>query len=361
MPVIDHGLDELKIWAFNLTGYNQEVIRNQYTSNMWNATKSMHVPFWGQKLFTPAFYREEKLETFNRQWGARIGLEIIKMRHAMTNKMGDEVQRRKQKDEIESYIKKVYDDEAQQQLKEVYVTNHEAKKSRYHTTSKKEDEQFFTYKQALEEYNNEPVVSFSVKKEEKYERGSLKQKLFDPLAGAEKLENGALFYRVSDKELSADLSNEDALKAEFERLKALNSGVLEASEDDLNELRMALLDEMEESTPFTAEDFGELLDRELGVFKTGEKYDFVRDVKDAFAGSLEKTAADKILETIPDHAFWDIKTPVKADPQRFMNPYNSFRKYHTSSFFDAREYEEYMDRRKLKQNLRDGVSTYRRY
>ncbi len=28
MPVIDHGLDELKVWAFNLTGYNQEVIKN---------------------------------------------------------------------------------------------------------------------------------------------------------------------------------------------------------------------------------------------------------------------------------------------------------------------------------------------
>jgi hypothetical protein len=44
-----------------------------------------------------------------------------------------------------------------------------------------------------------------------------------------------------------------------------------------------------------------------------------------------------------------------------MNPYNSFRKYHTSSFFDAREYEEYMDRRNKKNNLRDNVSTYRRY
>jgi hypothetical protein len=44
-----------------------------------------------------------------------------------------------------------------------------------------------------------------------------------------------------------------------------------------------------------------------------------------------------------------------------MNPYNSFRQYHTSSFFDAREYEEYMDRRNKKQNLRDNISTYRRY
>jgi hypothetical protein len=30
MPTIDHGLDEDHIWAFNLTGYNQFVIKNQY-------------------------------------------------------------------------------------------------------------------------------------------------------------------------------------------------------------------------------------------------------------------------------------------------------------------------------------------
>lgn len=28
MPLIDHGLDEQHIWAFNLTGYNQFAIKN---------------------------------------------------------------------------------------------------------------------------------------------------------------------------------------------------------------------------------------------------------------------------------------------------------------------------------------------
>jgi hypothetical protein len=103
-PVIDHGLDERHIWAFNLTGYNQMAIKNQYTSNIWNATKAIHAPFWGQKLFTPAFYKEEKLGKFYRQWKARLGLEVIKMRHAIINRPGDLVQRRKMKDEIEAYI-----------------------------------------------------------------------------------------------------------------------------------------------------------------------------------------------------------------------------------------------------------------
>lgn len=164
---------------------------------------------------------------------------------------------------------------------------------------------------------------------------------------------------MADSEV--ELPSEEKLRAEWERAKNVNSGVLEAAEDDSDDLRIALIEEIEQNAPFNDEEFSEVLDREFSVFKNGEKYDFVKDMKDAFADGLEKPASEKILETIPDHAFWDIKTPQIADPQRFMNPYNSFRKYHTSSFFDAREYEEYMDRRTRKNNLRDSISTYRRY
>lgn len=88
-PVIDHGLDELRIWAFNLTGYNQEIIKNSYSLDIWEAAKETHAPFWGSKLFTPAFYKEEKLDSFYRQWNSRLGLEMIKMRHALVNRPGD--------------------------------------------------------------------------------------------------------------------------------------------------------------------------------------------------------------------------------------------------------------------------------
>jgi hypothetical protein len=67
------------------------------------------------------------------------------------------------------------------------------------------------------------------------------------------------------------------------------------------------------------------------------------------------------LDTIPEHAFWDIKIPQVGDEKKFMNPYNPFRAYPFSSFFDYRQYEEYMDRKTLKNNLVDGLSTYRRY
>ena len=84
-------------------------------------------------------------------------------------------------------------------------------------------------------------------------------------------------------------------------------------------------------------------------------------MKDAFRNSLSKSASQKIFETIPEHTFWDIKKPLVGEEEKPMNPYNSFRKYPYDSFFDMRDYEEYMDRRTKKENLRDNISTFRKY
>lgn len=68
-----------------------------------------------------------------------------------------------------------------------------------------------------------------------------------------------------------------------------------------------------------------------------------------------------IFETLPDHVFWDIKKPLQTiDPPR-QNPYNPFRDYPYTDFFDSRSYEEYRERQDNKMNIRDAVSTYRRY
>ncbi len=139
-PVIDHGLDELPVWAFNVTGYNQNTVKNQYINNLWDSTKETHAPFWGPKLFTPAFYKEEKLPTFNRQWIRRLGLETIKMRHAIYNRPGDEQQRMKMKQEIEGYVAETMELEAAAQLEGVYVTDRVPKQKRFATTNKAEDE-----------------------------------------------------------------------------------------------------------------------------------------------------------------------------------------------------------------------------
>ena len=74
-------------------------------------------------------------------------------------------------------------------------------------------------------------------------------------------------------------------------------------------MRTAVYREIEK---FNAEEYEaslKYLDEQLSVFKEGEKYDYVKDLKDAFKDGLSRSTADKILDTIPLHAFWDIKVP----------------------------------------------------
>jgi len=56
---------------------------------------------------------------------------------------------------------------------------------------------------------------------------------------------------------------------------------------------------MEQQSPFKQEEFEAVLDKEFSVFKNGEKYDFVSDLKDAFSSSLERPAAERISTLSP--------------------------------------------------------------
>jgi hypothetical protein len=75
------------------------------------------------------------------------------------------------KEELEAYINWAYQQEMNEELKDVYVTNHEPRPKRYHTTNSKEDEEFYRYKQALKEYNSN-VNNKGMRKEFKFEKGS---------------------------------------------------------------------------------------------------------------------------------------------------------------------------------------------
>lgn len=118
---------------------------------------------------------------------------------------------------------------------------------------------------------------------------------------------------------------------------------------------------MEKESPFSEDEFNKVLDQEFSIFKDGEKYDFVTDMKDAFKNSLRKPTSIKIFETIPEHVFWDIKKPLIGEQNKIHNPYNPFRKYPYESFFDMRDNDEYMQRRTHKDNIRDNISYFRRY
>jgi hypothetical protein len=68
--------------------------------------------------------------------------------------------------------------------------------------------------------------------------------MLDPLDGAERLENGAIFYKIEDKELNPIITKENILRAEYNRLKNTTE-VMEVSDEEENSLRLALLEEME--------------------------------------------------------------------------------------------------------------------
>lgn len=261
------------------------------------------------------------------------------------------------KDEIEYTIAEAYRKEKEEVWKDVYVTDHTPKPKKYLTLNKNEDQDFFNYKKSLQEYNK--VKSLPIdKSKEKYERGSFMQKIFDPFAGAERLENGALLYVLKDSELTQLLNDDEKLRAEFDKYKS-NSEVI--SEEDEVEIRAKILESIHEDHPFKLVDFEEVMDKEFSVFKKGEKYSFVKDLKNAYKDYEKKSQAEKILETIPDYVFWDIKTPRDKDENKWMNHHNPFRKYPWSSFFDMRDYDQYMRQRERKENLRDGISLHRRY
>jgi len=126
-------------------------------------------------------------------------------------------------------------------------------------------------------------------------------------------------------------------------------------------MRVALLDELQKNSPFTVEEFEDVLDKEFSIFKAGEKYDFPTDMKRAYSESLAKSSIMKIFETLPDHVFWDVKKPQMGTHQKYINPNNPFRQYPFDSFFDMLDNEAYNDRRNLKHNLNDATAIYRKY
>lgn len=70
------------------------------------------------------------------------------------------------------------------------------------------------------------------------------QFMFDPFAGAKRLDNGALFYEVKDEELPAVLKDEDKLREEFEKIKEQENNPIEPTEDN-DDLKIALIQELE--------------------------------------------------------------------------------------------------------------------
>lgn len=152
------------------------------------------------------------------------------------------------------------------------------------------------------------------------------------------------------------------MKALYETRKQKTYDTWDVDEEDEEAFRLGLMAELEgNKTPFDIEKMHEQLDKELGVFKKGEKYDVVKDLKDAYADSMATSTEQKIFDTIPAHYFWDIKRPLSKPTFTRENRYNPFRGKEYDNFFEQRDAEEYFERQEKKTNVRDSVSLHRRY
>lgn len=200
MPVIDHRIEEDQVWAFRTNWFNQTAVVNKYVTDSWSATQDSHVPFWTAKLTTPAYYSDEKFKKFEKQWSQRVGLELLKLKHAAEFKFEDRVQRRRHKHELQDYIQKVYDSQIEDSMQNVYVTDHKKEAEKYLTFSEEEDQHFYKVSQEFKNYKADSVAEPKYRKE-KYERGSMKQKIFDPLAGARRNADGSFVLNIDDKEI----------------------------------------------------------------------------------------------------------------------------------------------------------------
>jgi hypothetical protein len=63
--LVDHGLDEEHIWAFQHTLFNQDKVSNPYmNSGTKKAFNLSYAPFWGEKLSQPHYYKNDKMPKF---------------------------------------------------------------------------------------------------------------------------------------------------------------------------------------------------------------------------------------------------------------------------------------------------------
>jgi hypothetical protein len=201
MLFVDHGLEEDKVWAFRMTGYNQQVISNPYKNNFYRALSQSNVPFWTGKLMTPSFYRDDKYEKFLKQWDYRLGLENIKIKHALVPNYGDAQTIRSEYNEIYEYLNWVQAEQNKEELKNVYVTDHKFKAPKLNTLNEDEDVDFYNYQQSLNDYQKtSDPVRVSQFESGRYERGTLLQKIFEPLAGARRNDDGTLVFQMTDKD-----------------------------------------------------------------------------------------------------------------------------------------------------------------
>ena len=132
----------------------------------------------------------------------------------------DPVLRKAMEEEVAAYIEKAQQEDAEEQyLSNVYTTDHVPKQKKFNTLSDAEDRQFFEHLKRIEDYNRDSAQSKPAAR--RFEKGSLLQRITDPLAGAVRLENGTRYYELNDQDFGGKLE-ESSLRALYEKRKDLD-------------------------------------------------------------------------------------------------------------------------------------------
>ena len=358
MPTIDHGLDEFDIWNFRKSNYNQKVIYNPYTRDVWGAMKESHAPRWGLKLSSPIWFTREKQNKFFEQYALRLDFEVLKMKHAKEFRRGDLAQRDRQTQEVSQFLEQAQKKVMDREFGDVYVTDHKHVAPKYSTLTDEENAEYYHYMRKLQDYNAQPFKEPRQTRfnSGRYEKGSMLQRILEPLAGAETMDNGTVFYELTEKEIAGQLT-EEKLRAKFEKLKTLEA--LEG--EDQEEVQAMMFDQLE-AQGINLEEWDKILAQEFNTFKEGESYDYVTDLRRTYDASLAESTASKIFRRIPDHVFWDIKKPqVNTGEKMNLNPYNTARKYPFETFFEMRQHEEWLKSKEEQRNLNNNISKHTRY
>jgi len=102
------------------------------------------------------------------------------------------------RDELAKYIDDCYEHERLEKFKDVYVTDHSPVDPKYVTGSEEEDLDYFEYQKSLDAYHGDSSGQKTMgARASKYEKGSLMQRIMDPLANATKDENGSILHTVT--------------------------------------------------------------------------------------------------------------------------------------------------------------------
>lgn len=243
------------------------------------------------------------------------------------------------------------------EMRDVYVTDHKHQAAKFSTLSEEEDLEYYNYTKAVEDYNKQSMRGDRPDRFEsgRFERGSLKQRIFEPLADAVKLDNGTTFLELTEKDIASEVE-ESRLRAQFAKLQNLEA--LEG--EDEAEIRAAVFDAMADAGIDT-EEWDKILAREFDTFKSGEKYDYVTDLRRTFDTEVATPMSQKIFKKLPNHLFWDIKKPLaEGNKEMFLNPYNTARKYPYESFFDMRRHEDWLTSKEEQRNTHANISGHTR-